>query len=143
MTDDFTDADAKALCDALGIETKTITDATGQQHLVINEEGMRKFADLAPNPVGSHALVDQIMAAAKEAHRPKATDIDNFSVEEWTRMAAVLGVEVEVTTDTFGRPDVHLDRKAMRAFRDAALAHGFADIAAVFSKALAGPGEKK
>lgn len=61
---------------------------------------------------------------------------DQFSVEEWKRVAAALGVDVEITTDTFGRPDVRLDRKAMRAFRDAALAHGFADIAAVFSKAL-------
>lgn len=62
--------------------------------------------------------------------------VDEFSPEQWLRMATTLGVEVETVTDTFGRTDVRLDRTAMRAFRDAALAHGFADIAGVLSKAL-------
>lgn len=61
---------------------------------------------------------------------------DDFDPESWLSMAAALGVEVETVTDTFGRTDVRLDRTAMRAFRDAALAHGFTDIASVFSKAL-------
>lgn len=70
------------------------------------------------------------------------TEPDGFDPESWQRIAATLGVEVETTVDTFGRTDVHLDRTAMRAFRDAALANGFTDIAAVFSKAL-GPGGRK
>lgn len=68
MTDDLTDADAKALCARLGIETKTIT-IDGQPRVVINEAGMRKLADHAP--IGSpaaHAMVDQAMAAAHEQH---------------------------------------------------------------------------
>jgi hypothetical protein len=64
------------------------------------------------------------------------TEPDDFDPASRLSMAAALGVEVETVTDTFGRVDVRLDREAMRAFRDAALAHGFADIAAVFSKAL-------
>ncbi|MEV7387201.1 hypothetical protein [Streptomyces sp. NPDC091215] len=68
------------------------------------------------------------------------TEPDNFSVEQWKHVAAMLGVDVTVTTDTFGRPDVRLDRAAMERFRDAALAHGFPDIAGVFSRALAAPG---
>ena len=64
------------------------------------------------------------------------TVTDDYDPASWLSMAATLGVEVETVTDTFGRVDVRLDRTAMRAFRDAALAHGFADIAAVFSKAL-------
>ena len=64
------------------------------------------------------------------------TVTDAYDPASWLSMAATLGVEVETVTDTFGRVDVRLDRTAMRAFRDAALAHGFADIAAVFSKAL-------
>ena len=65
---------------------------------------------------------------------------DDFDPASWLSMAATLGVELETVTDTFGRVDVRLDRTAMRAFRDAALAAGFADIAAVFSKAIGPPG---
>ena len=69
MTDDFTDADAKAICAELGIETKTITDTFGRTHVVINEAGMRKLADFAPiGATAAHARVDQIMAAARDAH---------------------------------------------------------------------------
>lgn len=64
------------------------------------------------------------------------TETDDYDPASWLSMAAALGVEVETVTDTFGRVDVRLDREAMRAFRDAALAHGFTDIAAVFSRAL-------
>lgn len=67
MTDDFTEADAKAVCAALGIETTTITDAFGRTHTVVDEAGMRKLADHAPNPARSHALVDQLTAAARDA----------------------------------------------------------------------------
>ncbi|MFF9688961.1 hypothetical protein [Streptomyces sp. NPDC014623] len=63
--------------------------------------------------------------------------LDNFSAAQWKSMAANLGVDLQVTTDAFGRPDIRLDRKAMTAFRDGALARGFPDIAAVFSQALA------
>ncbi|KFK91514.1 hypothetical protein IX27_00335 [Streptomyces sp. JS01] len=138
---DMTDAEAKALCDELGIETKTAV-LDGQTVTVISEEGMRKLADHAPiGATAAHAKVDQMFAAVREATRtttPPSTDVDNFSVAEWQRMAYVLGVDIEVTTDTFGRPDVRLDRKAMRAFRDAALRNGFADIASTFTKALKG-----
>ncbi|MFD5874042.1 hypothetical protein [Streptomyces sp. NPDC060322] len=65
------------------------------------------------------------------------SELDNFSAAQWKSMATNLGVDLQVTTDAFGRPDIRLDRKAMTAFRDDALAHGFPDIAAVFSKALA------
>lgn len=70
------------------------------------------------------------------------TVTDDFDPASWLSMAAALGVEVETVTDTFGRTDVRLDREAMRAFRDAALAAGFADIAAVFSKAIGPAGRK-
>lgn len=140
MTDDFTDADAKALCDELGIETKTVI-VDGQTLTVIGEEGMRKLADHAPiGATAAHAKVDQMFAAAREATDTatpgSGSEAANFSVAEWKRMAYILGLDIEITTDAFGRPDVRLDREAMRGFRDAALANGFADIAAVFSKAL-------
>ncbi|MFJ6235070.1 hypothetical protein ACIQH0_13290 [Streptomyces griseus] len=138
---DMTDAEAKALCDELGIATKTAV-IDGQTVTVINEEGMRKLAGHAPiGAPAAHAKVDQMFAAVREATRtttPPAKGVDDFSVAEWQRMAYVLGVDIEVTTDTFGRPDVRLDRKAMRAFRDAALRNGFADIASTFTKALKG-----
>ncbi|MEV5943673.1 hypothetical protein [Streptomyces sp. NPDC051994] len=69
MTDDFTDADAQAICAQLGIETKTITDAFGRTHVVIDSAGMRKLADHAPiGAAAAHARLDQLMAAAREAH---------------------------------------------------------------------------
>lgn len=64
------------------------------------------------------------------------TPTDNYDPAEWLSIAQHLGVEVETVTDAFGRTDVRLDRTAMRAFRDAALTHGFTDIAAVFSSAI-------
>lgn len=67
MNDDFTDADAKAVCAELGIETKTITDTFGRTHVVVDEAGMRKLADHAPmGSSAAHARVDQIMAAARD-----------------------------------------------------------------------------
>lgn len=70
MTDDITDADAKALCAALGIETKTITDTFGRTHTVINEAGMRKLADHAPiGAPAAHAKVDQMFAAARDYYQ--------------------------------------------------------------------------
>lgn len=69
MTNDFTDADAKAICAALGIDTKTITDTFGRTHVVIDEAGMRKLADHAPiGAAAGHAITDQITAAARTAH---------------------------------------------------------------------------
>ncbi len=67
MTDDFTDADAKAICAALGVNTKTITDTFGRTHVVVDEAGMRKRADHAPiGAAAAHAKVDQIFAAARD-----------------------------------------------------------------------------
>lgn len=68
MSDDLTDADAKAICAAAGVDTKTVTDTFGRTLTVIDEAGMRKLAALAPDPVRSQALVDQIMTAARNAH---------------------------------------------------------------------------
>ncbi|MFC8201305.1 hypothetical protein ACFUTV_38800 [Streptomyces sp. NPDC057298] len=68
MTDDLTDADAKAICAALGVNTKTITDTFGRTLTVIDEAGMRTLAAHSKNPARGAALVDQIMAAARDAH---------------------------------------------------------------------------
>jgi hypothetical protein len=66
VTDDITDADAKAICAALGIESKVITDTFGRTHVVVDEAGMRKLADHAPiGAAAAHAKVDQIFAAAR------------------------------------------------------------------------------
>lgn len=70
MTDDFTDADAKALCAELGIETKTITDTFGRTLTVIDEAGMRKLADHAPmGAPAAHAKVDQMFAAIRDHYQ--------------------------------------------------------------------------
>lgn len=67
MSETFTDADAKAVCAALGIETKTIT-INGKSHVVVDEAGMRKLADHAPiGREAGHALVDRLIAAARDA----------------------------------------------------------------------------
>lgn len=67
MSEDFTDADAKAVCAALDIETKTITDTFGRTHVVVDAAGMRKLADHAPiGAPAAHALVDQLLAAARD-----------------------------------------------------------------------------
>lgn len=65
---DMTDADAKAICAALGVNTKTITDTFGRTLTVIDEEGMRILAAHSPNPTRGQALTDQIMAAAREQY---------------------------------------------------------------------------
>ena len=65
MSENLTDADAKAICAALGVDTKTITDTFGRTLTVIDEAGMRKLADHSPNPARGNALVDEIMAAAR------------------------------------------------------------------------------
>ncbi|XQE79542.1 hypothetical protein ACN24L_12495 [Streptomyces microflavus] len=65
---DMTDADAKAICAALGVSTKTITDTFGRTLTVIDEEGMRTLAAHSPNPARGQALTDQIMAAAREEY---------------------------------------------------------------------------
>ncbi|MEV6546400.1 hypothetical protein [Streptomyces sp. NPDC051665] len=67
MSDDLTDADVKALCARLDIETKTITDTFGRTHVVVDEAGMRKLADHAPiGAVAAHAKVDQMFAAVRD-----------------------------------------------------------------------------
>ncbi|WP_145499233.1 hypothetical protein [Streptomyces sp. CFMR 7] len=65
---DMTDADAKAICAALGVNTRTITDTFGRTLTVIDEEGMRVLAAHSPNPERGQALTDQIMAAAREQY---------------------------------------------------------------------------
>ncbi|WP_327268781.1 hypothetical protein OG233_13985 [Streptomyces sp. NBC_01218] len=71
---DMTDADAKAICAALGVNTKTITDAFGRAQTVIDEAGMRKLADHAPiGATAAHALTDQLLATARSRQeRPLA-----------------------------------------------------------------------
>ncbi|GAA4999612.1 hypothetical protein [Streptomyces siamensis] len=67
MTSDLTDADVKAICAELGIETKTITDTFGRTRAVVDEAGMRKLADHAPiGAVAAHAKVDQMFAAVRD-----------------------------------------------------------------------------
>ncbi|WP_033894388.1 hypothetical protein [Streptomyces anulatus] len=68
--------------------------------------------------------------------------LDSFSAAQWKSMATALGVDLQVTTDAFGRTDVRLDRTAMTAFRDGARAHGFPDIAAVFDQPLNSGGQQ-
>ncbi|MEU2924173.1 hypothetical protein ABZ636_03800 [Streptomyces sp. NPDC007251] len=58
------DADRRAWCTQHGINTEIITDQNGQPQLVVDEEGMRRIADLAPNPHQAHALIDQWLAEA-------------------------------------------------------------------------------
>lgn len=66
MSDDFTDADIKAICAALDIETKTVTDTHGRTHVVIDEASIRKLADHAPiGATAAHAMVDQFTAATR------------------------------------------------------------------------------
>ncbi|MDX2839495.1 hypothetical protein PV377_10980 [Streptomyces ipomoeae] len=66
MDSDLTDADVKAICAHLGIETKTITDTFGRTHVVVDEAGMRKLADHAPiGREAAHAKVDQMFAAIR------------------------------------------------------------------------------
>lgn len=67
MSDDLTDADIKALCAHLDIETITVTDAFGRSHIAVNEAGMRKLADHAPiGAAAAHAKVDQMFAAIRD-----------------------------------------------------------------------------
>lgn len=73
MSDDFTDADIKAICAALDIETKTVTDTHGRTHVVIDEASIRKLADHAPiGATAAHAMVDQFTAATRTQPRPLA-----------------------------------------------------------------------
>ncbi|MEU9894263.1 hypothetical protein ACIBCS_27920 [Streptomyces phaeochromogenes] len=70
MSEDLSDADVKAICAALDIETKTITDTFGQTLIVIDEAGMRKLADHAPiGAPAAHAKVDQMMAAVRDYYQ--------------------------------------------------------------------------
>lgn len=62
------DADRKAWLAHHGIDTITVTDETGTTHQLLDETGMRALADSAPNPVRAHALVDQLLADARERH---------------------------------------------------------------------------
>lgn len=90
MTDDFTDADVKAICAQLGINTRTVTDTFGRSQVVIDEAGMRKLADYAPiGATAAHAMVDQVTAAA-HAERPQGlsrirTDVVTLLAERATR----------------------------------------------------------
>lgn len=59
-----------------------------------------------------------------------------FSVAEWKAVCAAAGADIEVATDTFGRPDVRLDRTAMERLRDYAAQIGADDMAAFFNDRL-------
>jgi hypothetical protein len=59
-----------------------------------------------------------------------------FSVAEWKAVCAAAGADIEVATDTFGRPDVRLDRTAMERLRDYATQIGADDMAAFFANCL-------
>ncbi|MCX4778126.1 hypothetical protein [Streptomyces sp. NBC_01264] len=65
-----------------------------------------------------------------------------FSVAAWKAMAATLGIPVTTTTDAFGRTDVLINRAGMERFRDAALAVGHTDIAAIFTRCLEQGGQR-
>jgi hypothetical protein len=63
------DADCKAFCARHGINTELIIDEHGNPQLVIDESGMRRVADLAPDPDHAHALVDQWLTEAERRDR--------------------------------------------------------------------------
>jgi hypothetical protein len=73
MAEDFTDADAKALCASLDVDTE-IVQIDGQPRVVINEAGMRKLADHAPiGAAAAHAMVDEALATMRaQRHGPLA-----------------------------------------------------------------------
>ncbi|AVH59966.1 MULTISPECIES: hypothetical protein [Streptomyces] len=64
------DADIKAFCAAHNIKTEIVTDPSGASQLAVNEDGMRQLADLAPDPVRAHALVDQLLTDAAADEEP-------------------------------------------------------------------------
>ncbi|MBT2425220.1 hypothetical protein J7F02_05850 [Streptomyces sp. ISL-112] len=73
MTTNFTDADAKALCAELDVDTEIIT-IDGQPRVVVNEAGMRKLANHAPmGATAAHALIDRALETARaQQHGPLA-----------------------------------------------------------------------
>lgn len=56
-----TDADLKAWCAARGINTIV---HNGQ--LALTGDAMRQMADHAPDPVRAHAILDQLLAQARD-----------------------------------------------------------------------------
>lgn len=85
----MTDEEAQALCDNLGIATKTLI-IDGEPRVVIDEAGMRQLADHAPiGAPAAHALVDQATAAMRDQRsRPLArirTDVVTLLTERATR----------------------------------------------------------
>jgi hypothetical protein len=65
-----------------------------------------------------------------------------FSVAEWKAVCAAAGADIEVATDTFGRPDVRIDRTAMERLRDYAAQIGADDMAAFFKGCLDSGGNR-
>jgi hypothetical protein len=67
---------------------------------------------------------------------------DEFSVAQWKALCAAAGAEVHVITDTFGRPDIRLDRAAMERLRDFATEIDDTDMAAFFTNCLNAGGDR-
>ncbi|WP_438478987.1 hypothetical protein [Streptomyces asiaticus] len=74
MTDDFNTPDFLAFAAQLGIKTQVVTDTFGRTDVLIDTDGMRKLADHAPiGATAAHALVDQLLAAARDLPKPPPT----------------------------------------------------------------------
>lgn len=65
-----------------------------------------------------------------------------FSVAQWRSICAAAGVDVQVTTDTFGRPDVRIDRPGMERLRDFAQSLGQFEVADFFANCLKSGGTR-
>ncbi|MFJ3021459.1 hypothetical protein ACIPH4_10975 [Streptomyces tendae] len=63
----MTNAELQAYYAGHGIETELSVDDNGDEQVVITtEEGLRKMADISPDPTRAHAMVDQLLAAADD-----------------------------------------------------------------------------
>ncbi|WP_369394516.1 hypothetical protein AB5J72_48590 [Streptomyces sp. CG1] len=60
------DADRKAFLTRHDIDTITVTDENGATQHLLDEDGMRRLADIVPiGPAAAHALVDRWLATAR------------------------------------------------------------------------------
>ncbi|MFH9413975.1 hypothetical protein [Streptomyces rochei] len=70
----MTNAELQAYYAGHGIETELSLDDNGDEQVVItSEEGLRRMADLSPNPASAHAMVDQLLAAADDGDASGST----------------------------------------------------------------------
>ncbi|EST18922.1 hypothetical protein [Streptomyces roseochromogenus] len=46
-----------------------MTDENGATHQLLDEDSMRRLADIAPDPMRAHALVDQILAEVRDVEQ--------------------------------------------------------------------------